>query len=1070
MSGDQGAATGAASGPPAPRLAPFPFQLGGVQTWQAPELTQLGRLPTRATLYPYADRAAAQAGAREDSPWVCSLNGAWSFRLADCPEDVPPDFAQPDFDAAAWAALPVPGNWAMHGLGRPHYTNAQMPFPDLPPQVPAANPTGLYRRHFTLPPAWRARRTVLHVGGAESVLYVWLNGQFVGLSKDSRLPAEFDLTPHLRLDAENLLALGVVQWSDASFVEDQDQWWLGGVHREVLLYSTPHTHLADAFVRAELHADGAATLTASVTLGFTRPEPLTPDLQVELTLHDAAGHQVGPALRPAPVRPGTPRGQHDFEVSLSEVRPWSAEAPQLYTLVVALSSADGTLLDCTACRVGFRRVEVRARQLLINGQPVRLHGVNRHDHDDRQGKAVSREHMRRDAVLMKQFNINAVRASHYPNDPYWLDLCDELGLYVIDEANIESHAYYHELCGDGRYAAAFVERGARMVERDKNHPCVIMWSLGNESGYGPNHDAVAGWIRHRDPSRPLHYEGAVATLGWAGGEAASDVICPMYPEVAALVAWAQDEANPERRRPLIMCEYSHAMGNSNGGLADYFEAFDRCPGLQGGFVWEWCDHGLRRPDVAGRHWAYGGDFGDVPNDMNFVCDGLVFPDRTPHSGLYEYKHLARPVRVISWQDGVLTLENRQYFEDLAALQGHFAVLRDGEVVAEGVLPPLSTAPRTVGQVALSIPPLTGEAGQEVHLTVRFTLRESCAWAQAGHEVAADQLEVTGEVLTRRPARPRSNASGQVTVRETADGWQLTGNAFKLLVSRSRGRLEHFEQRGQTLFEAGPELAIWRAPTDNDGLKLVWHAEVAGERYAQGAGPRTWMRCALPAWLAAGLHRAELVVRACQLEVAGTAALIHIETARVCADGREVRHRQQWQVRADGTLQLDSTFDIDTTLPDLPRLGVRLVLPARLERLTWFGRGPWETYRDRQAGALLGRYHASVTEQYVPYIMPQEHGNKTDLRWIALHADDGGPGLLVRAGGTGLEASASHFTAHDLEAALHTTDLTPRPHVYLHLDHQQRGLGTASCGPDTAAPYRILPGQHRSRLVLSSDAG
>jgi beta-galactosidase len=928
---------------------------GGRPSWEQPELTSLNRLPPHATVERRAER-------------VRPLDGSWELRVVDRPELALRNLRR-------WHDVSVPGLWTMQGFGAPHYTNVVMPFPQRPPHVPEENPTGIYRRPFTLPRAWRARRVVLHFGGVEGVLHVVLNGQPVGLAKDSRTPAEFDVTDLLR-PGRNELVAAVVRWSDASFVEDQDQWWQAGISRSVSLHSPGS--IEDVFASADL--EGRLSVSAP---GGTVVRLLDPRGRTVLAERLADGR---------------------LEAHVSGVRVWSAEEPVLYKVVV--ESDD----DAVACRVGFRTVEVRDRRLLVNGRPVLIRGVNRHDHDDVRGRAVTPELMETDARLMKQFNVNAVRTSHYPNDPYWLDLCDRYGLYVVDEANVESHAYYDELCRDPRYASAFLERAQNMVERDKNHPAVILWSLGNESGYGPNHDATAGWIRARDPSRPLHYEGAIAR-DWSGGDQATDVVCPMYPALEAIEAWATTTDDP---RPLIMCEYSHAMGNSNGGLADHFAAFERHGALQGGFVWEWIDHGIRRTDERGRsYWAYGGDFGDEPNDANFCADGLVWPDRTPHPALFELKFLAQPVRVERRQGRRFRIRNRQDFAGLDGLRGTWELTVDGEVASRGALPELRVPPG--GSLDVELPLDTSESTGERFVTFRFFLRRKTDWAPAGHEVAHQQLALPGR---RRLSRP--SPGGRVPV------------------DRETGRLEL-----ECVLE-GPGLQLWRAPTDNDGLRLL------PERRSG----------VLHRWLELGLDRLE-----CRLEsvrsVDGGIEVVHRASGRGRWD--DALHHQVFRPYPGAGLLVENEVVLGPDLRDLPRVGVLLVLRPGLELLEWYGRGPRESYPDRLAATVVGRFQSTVADQYVPYILPQEHGHRSEARWLSLR-DAAGAGLKVEGRPT-IGFSASHFTAGDLYAALHTCDLQPRAEVLLSLDHAQRGLGTASCGPDTALRYRLVEPVYRFAYVL-----
>jgi beta-galactosidase len=971
---------------------------GGQPSWQLPELTSLNRLQPRATL------------AREARTCL-SLDGEWHFRLAPRPDDAPALVVR----RGAWHTVDVPGLWTMQGFEPPHYTNVVMPFDERPPRVPEENATGVYRRHFTVPAAWARRRVVLYFGGVEGVLHVVLNGKPVGIAKDSRTPAEFDVTELVRHDVPNELVVCVVRWSDASFVEDQDQWWHAGISRSVVVYATPHTHIADVFARAQL--DGRLLVDAPVAGGARGT--------LSARLLDPRGRAVAAGEFE----------QTTFELPVRNPSPWSAEEPQLYTLDLTLRTRAGQ--QRVSCPVGFRSVEVRDGRLLVNGRPIQVHGVNRHEHDDVHGRVVSRELMETDLRLMKQHNVNAVRTSHYPDDPYWLELCDRHGLYVVDEANIESHAYYDDLCRDPRYAAAFLERVRNMVERDKNHPSVLLWSLGNESGYGPNHDAAAAWIRARDPSRPLHYEGAIKS-DWSAGAVATDVVCPMYASVEEIEAWAVDN---DGTRPLILCEYSHAMGNSNGGLADYYAAFDRHDALQGGFVWEWLDHGIRRSDDDGRaYWAYGGDFGDVPNDANFCADGLVWPDRTPHPALHELKFLAQPVRVeaVDAGRGLFRIRNMQDFAGLEAYRGRWELTVDGELVRRGRLPMLSVPAGAPLDVALDL----GEAGGgERHVTFRFELRRETAWAPAGHEVAWQQIALPTRVLrTRRQRGSRP--------REDEHALRIESENLRAAIDRVTGRLVELSRDGRHAVLDGPRLQLWRAPTDNDGLRLL------PERRAGVLGR----------WLELGLDRLEARVD----EVRTTGAAIEVvERASGRGDWNDVLHRTTYRLAGDRLL-LEHEVAVAPELRDLPRVGVALVLPAGLERLEWYGLGPWDAYSDRRASAVVAHFASTVAEQYVPYILPQEHGHKSDARRVSLTGDDGF-GLVVE-GNPSIGFAASHLTAGDLYRARHTVDLVPRPEVHLSLDHAQRGLGTASCGPDTHPRHRLTAPAYRFSYALGIRAG
>ncbi len=998
--------------------------------WADPELTARGRLPMHAV--PHDDRL--------------SLDGVWRFQLLHSPAEAVAVASGGD----AWRGIEVPGCWTMQDTwDKPHYTNVQMPFPHRPPEVPPENPTGVYERSFTVSAAWAGRRVVLHVGAVESVLIVALNGAEIGVSKDSHLAAEFDLTPHLRA-GENALRLTVVKWSDASFIEDQDQWWHGGITRSVFLYATGPVYLADLVIDTGLAADNATgTLSIEAGLGWTGtlaagwtveaevnalgerlaavvPHAAPPDggpgafavagpprrgvldLRSLAAAHAFTNTEDAAAWAAAePVVRAPRRGRVHLTTSLPGITPWSAEVPALHTLTVTLRDASGAIAEQVTRRIGFRRVEIRGRELLINGRAVLIRGVNRHDFDPQSGRVVSAANMRADVVLMKRFGFNAVRTSHYPNDPAFLDACDELGLFVWDEADIESHGWYDDVCNDPRYRSAFVDRVARMIERDRHHASVVIWSLGNESGYGPNHDAAAGWARRADPSRPLHYEGAIA-LDWDSPQTASDLICPMYPPISAIVAHA---TSGRQRLPLIMCEFTHAMGNSNGTLAEYWDAIETTPGLQGGFIWEWRDHGLdqRLPDGTVRH-AYGGDFGDVPNDGTFVCDGMTLPDRTPKPGLWEHRHLAAPVRLVSGaadaRAGRVTLENRGDFRDLSWLRATWALEADGFAVAGGELPLPTLAPDARGEVTLPdfALPTDRDGDEELWLTLRFTLAEATGWADAAFDVGWAQVRLDDADATAR------------AVAAADDDIDWSG-AVPL---DAEGNLTLKE------FAAAPSLALWRAPSDNDRIGGM------GDRWA--------------GWGVGSLTRRLVAID--EADEATTVRAVWITAA-----GIEIPHTQRLAADANGRVRVTETVEIPAVLSDLPRVGTLLTLAPGHESVQFFGTGPHETYPDRARGGQVGRWMSSVSDQLVPYVRPQENGGHVGVRWLALQSSVTG-GVTISLDQP-RQVSVLHVTAADLDAATHDVEVRPRAETFVTIDSVHRGVGTASCGPDTLAQY-IVP--------------
>jgi len=1051
----------------------------------SPEHLGSRRLPAAATFHHFRNAEEAKKVFREFSPYVLDLDGLWQFRYTTDPES-----AALDDPGAEWIETQVPDSWVMRGFDRPQYTNVQMPFPEPPPEVPRENPTGIYRRTFQLPANWAGRRTVIHFEGAESYFVLFVNGQRIGDSKDSRGATEFEITGALK-KGKNQLTVAVVKWSDATFIEDQDHWYLPGLSRSVRLYSTGPSRIEDLFARTTLAADLATgILDLEVFCDFGKKAPA--NFTVDAALFAPEGTEVwrGPADRcnefgmfgnsqdPSRIRRLT-------HAELPGVRPWSAETPVLYTLTVELKDEEGKILDATAVRVGFRRFEIRNREFLVNGQAVRITGVNRHEHHPDFGKAVPYETLKLDIITMKRFNVNAVRTSHYPAPPELYDLCDEYGLYVIDEANLEHHAFYDDFCRNPKWAGAFVDRAARMFERDKNHACIYAWSLGNESGAGPNHAAMAGYLRFRDPSRLIHYEGALLrgqNASWyenAPNAMLTDFISPMYPAIEVLERWSQLKNDP---RPLIMCEFSHAMGNSNGSLADYFDAFDRLPGVQGGFIWEWLDHGITKTFPDGRkYWCYGGDFGDEPNDRNFCTDGIVWPDRKPHPALFEYKYLARPVKVRKMDEqGNIEIINCRFFTTLDDLRMTWTLTVDGEVVrsAEEALPsilPLGTAlnAKSAGPGQKELPdavrgryrvklPLELPAvlpNQKCIVRVSFTQKEETPWAPAGFEVAWDAFEIKPQLFAVPPASPEK------TVRSTFEPGSCRLAAGELEALVTDAGLVSLKSGGEELFRQGLNFNLWRAATDNDGIILK--SDVAGRGFRKRTREGVvWTRRGgmLPEWLEKGFD--EVDVTTDQFRVRNDAAELHCIIRAPGIRQEELEFFQSFRMLKNGALEAVFEYQVPAEFRNLPRLGLTLELPGAMKNVEYFGFGPFENYCDRRAAVWPGLFRTTVDEMYVPYIMPQENGNRTNVEFAAFREGADGPGLLITAPGT-MEFSALPYSIDQLWRKLHAGELEKEDGVFVNLDCRQRGLGTATCGPDVRPEYEIRPGRYRFVLLLAA---
>jgi beta-galactosidase len=1065
-------------GLPGGPLAPFlgtmfsgaAWSIDAREEWDDPAVLHIGTEAPHATMMVYPTPEMARKGAKDESPWFRSLNGVWKFNYAASPAARPAGFEQPWFEDASWSDIRVPGNWEIQGFGIPIYSNSRYPFA-YDPRNPRAqrndNPVGSYRTVFEVPPEWAGRRVLLHFAGVDSVFYVWVNGARVGYSEDSRTPTEFDITPHVR-KGPNVLAVEVYRWSDGSYLEDQDMFRLSGIFRDVYLWSTAPSHIRDFEIRTAFdQARRDATASAAVTVS-NRGDSAAATV-VTLQLLDTDGRE---ACRPVSTTVRAAAGGEQrvaLALPVRGPRRWSAETPYLYTALLTLKDAGGRAVEVIPSRVGFRTVEIRGGRLLVNGQAILVKGVNRHEHSPDSGHYVERAWMVRDIELMKQHNINAVRTAHYPNDPEWYALCDQYGVYVMDEANIESHAYglgpENRLANDPAWQPAHLDRIARMVERDKNHPSVISWSLGNEAGDGPNFTAGYRWVKRRDPSRPVHYQGSTRR-----GGSNSDINSFMYPTPADVVRRAQERP----AMPLIICEYAHAMGNSSGGLKEYWDIFYSGTNAQGAFVWDWVDQGIRQPVPASRRaaadarstfFAYGGYWEDrtgVRHDGNFCQNGLVAADRVPHPGLGAVKYVYRYLHAAPGDLGAGTITVKSWFDEINPkdlVEGRWDILGNGRVIASGPVPEIDLAPRQEKTLSLGLPALAAEPGVEYFLNVSFALKRETPWAPRGHEIAWEQWPLTLPATppafagVASPAGYGAAPSAPLWIAEDGPVTRITGREFAIVFDRLNGVMLSYSFRGVKLLERGPLPDFWRAPTDND--LGAWKALGNAARKDRSLDIVAW-KTAGPGWT---------VTDAQVKRVDETSAMITVEAALPRVGGALT---MTYEIRGTGEMTVGSSYRPGPgPVAMMPRFGMELVASPGLEYLAWYGRGPAETYRDR-AFERVGVYSSTVTREWVEYARPQENGNKTDVRWVELTNVQG---FGLRAEGIPLlSVGARRVSSADIEAAAYSTELPVRPEVYLNLDMAQMGVGGIDSWTRLAYPmdaYRISgsePHAYKVRLV------
>lgn len=1007
--------------------------------WENISILQRGRLPERAYFYSFTDTLSALTYERANSKGFKLLNGMWKFHYAENPFQGPDRFYQDSFDVSGWDELMVPSNWQMNGYGKPHYTNVQYPFPVDPPYVPTENPTGSYRRSFYIPPEWMQQKIILRFEGVDSAFHVWVNGIEVGYSQGSRIPAEFDISSAIR-EGNNTLAVRVYQWSDGSYLEDQDMWWLSGIFRDVYLLAKPKVHIQDLFVTTNLDENYEDAILKIETAIENGSHQQLENYQLEYRLLDREGNLVSVHSQLV-AAPSDQTVKATIDIPVESPEKWSAEHPYIYHLLVSLKDAGGNIVEVVPNKTGFRSIELKDGVFLVNGAAIKLKGVNRHDSHPDLGRAVPLAAMENDIILMKQHHINAVRTAHYPNDPRFYDLCDTYGMYVIDEADLETHGIDYVgpsnmLSDDSEWEEAYVDRAKRMVARDKNHPSIIMWSLGNESGYGRNHDAMGEWMKENDPTRLVHYEGESASIMREDDNdpkrdpSVSDVHSSMYTSLEILEKWGK---RTDLAKPHILCEYVHAMGNGPGGIKDYWDLIYKYRRLQGGFVWEWCDHGIRRLTEAGEeYFAYGGDFGDTPNDYNFVIDGLVNPDRTPSPGLIEYKKVIEPVHVeaVNVKTGEVRITNRYDFISLAHLNVSWSIEADGKPIEQGVMPAPNIAPGE--STRLSIPftlPSHIKPNTDYWLHLQFTLGVDTLWAKTGHEMAWAQFELPVKKTYREKAVQPLPAPLECV--ETNNRLVIKGEDFSIAFNLIDGTMDTWTYQGLPLLEAGPKLQFWRALIDNDHRSAV-------------------------SWRQFGLHWLQHRVDGVEWQQTENKDRVVI-TSSV----RIAPPILAWGIRATYTYMIDSNGEIDIDVQaslegdgpkTLPRIGLQMKLPVYFDDVTWYGRGPGEAYSDSKQANRVSVYAKKVEELFTPYIYPQENGNRHEVRWVSV-TDPSGIGF-VAAGNPMLDFSAHYYTTENLDQAQHTYDLKKQDSITFHLDYGQNGIGSASCGPDLTKPYQL----------------
>lgn len=970
----------------------------------------------------------------EESPYYKTLNGTWKFHWVADPKDRPQDFYQPSYNVSQWDDIKVPATWQIEAVrhnkkwDKPLYCNVIYPFgywnnmqwPNVIQPRPAdytfanmPNPVGSYRREFTVPESWSGRDVFIRFNGVEAGFYIWVNGKKVGYSEDSYLPAEFNLTPYLKTGS-NVLAVEVYRFTDGSFLECQDFWRFSGIFRDAFLWSAPQMQIRDFFFRTDLDREYKnATVTLDVEITGKKGNQ---DMEVKLL--DLQGKEILSKTVRAQM------GMNNLQFEVSNPLKWTAETPNLYNLTILLKQK-GKITDVRSKKVGFRKIELtKDGQMLVNGVSTLFKGVNRHDNSAENGRTVSKEEMVKDVQLMKSFNLNAVRTSHYPNNPYFYDLCDEYGLFVLAEANVECHGL-GSLSGEPTWEKSFVERNENMVRTFRNHPSIVMWSMGNESGNGINFKPAEAAIKKLDTTRPTHYE---------GNSSYCDVSSTMYSDVQWLENVGKERLqkaqNGETVKPHVVCEYAHAMGNAIGNFREYWETYERYPALIGGFIWDWVDQGIKMPTPDGTdfYMASGGDFGDRPNDGNFCTNGVIFADRTYSAKAYEVKKIHQPIYIERVGNGQYKLTNKRFHTNIDDLYGRYLIEEDGKVIASGNIENLSLNPQESKTINIKDAITNKTPGAEYFIRFSFCQKNDTRWEKAGYEVASEQIKLADSEKPLFKA-----AEGIVKLTETNNDYTVKGEHFEATFSKKEGTISDYTLNGVSLISKGLELNLFRAPTDND-------KQVDGD------------------WQRKDLYNMTLAAGTWNVRQEKGRVILQIKNTYKGKVGFDYQTEMEYVVAGDGSILMNSAIIPAINGEIIPRVGYRMELPEGFERMRWYGRGPIENYVDRKDASYVGLYEDQVTNQWVNYVRPQEMGNHEDVRWISITNPDG-MGFVFVAGDK-MSASALHARAqdmadpNDLRKLIHKYKIPMRKETVLCLDADHRPLGNASCGPGPMQKYEL----------------